>query len=296
MTIYLNDKKCFFGLTLAVIFGIFLHAQEIQFQGKDVKTNILQVADHYAREGNFKDAILQYYEFLYRFPDDTLVPVIKIKLAAVYQENGSYDLAEKHLLESIKKYDYTKYDLEMRIRLAFLYYEKRDYQTAIEYAVTQKEAPFRLVELYGWIQLGEISEADSLVYRFNTDDYSPEIIPEYRKLRQSKSCLSWKRKYGTYALSALLPGAGRILVGEHKEGVLTAVGFYGLVKVAIYALSNQPTFYYYAATGTLIYYGLNMYSTHFAIQRYSDRIMKRNLVRLTAAYPLVEQLHLTLPY
>lgn len=295
--IFLAHKKtCWIYLVLISVLFHGAYAQELHFGAKDLNTNILQVADHYARSGNFKEAILQYYEFLYRFPDDSLAPRIAIKIAAVYQESGNYKLAEKHLKEALVKYNHTKYDLENRLRLAFLYYEKEDYSTAIEYALKQPESPFRLVEIYCWIRLGEIEDADSLVASFNTERYSTEILAEYRNLRASNAHLHWTRKYGAYTLSALLPGTGRILMEEYKDGMLTAVGFYGLVKVAVYTLKSHPAFYYYAATGTLIYYGLNMYSTHFAVQRFTDRIMKQNLVRLTEIYPLSEQLHLSLPY
>ena len=291
-----HKKTCWIYLVLVSVLFYGAYAQELHFGAEDLNTNILQVADHYARSGDFKEAILQYYEFLYRFPYDSLAPRIAIKIAAVYQESGNYKLAEKHLKEALVKYNHTKYNLENRLRLVFLYYEKEDYSTAIEYALKQPESPFRLVEIYCWIRLGEIEDADSLVASFNTEGYSTEILAEYRNLRASNAHLHWTRKYGAYTLSALLPGTGRILMEEYKDGMLTAVGFYGLVKVAVYTLKSHPAFYYYAATGTLIYYGLNMYSTHFAVQRFTDRIMKQNLVRLTEIYPLSEQLHLSLPY
>jgi len=297
MTIFIANKKtCWIFWVPILLFFQGAYTQELYFQDEDLSTNILQVADHYARSGDFKEAILQYYEFLFRFPDDSLAPKIAIKIAAVYQESGNYTLAEKHLKEAITKYNKTKYDLENRLRLAFLYYEKEDYSTAIEYALKQPEPPFRMVEIYCWIRLGEIEDADSLVASFDTEGYSTEIIEEYGNLRASNAHLHWTRKYGAYTLSALVPGTGRILMEEYKDGMLTAVGFYGLVKVAAYALKNHPAFYYYTATGTLIYYGLNMYSTHFAVQRFTDRIMKQNLYRLTEIYPLSDQLHLPLPY
>jgi len=283
-------------LLLSGLLCLSSYAQEVQFHGENLNTNIIQVANHYARTGDFKEAILQYYEFLYRFPNDTLVPQITIKIASIYQESGNYKLAEKHLKEAVGKYNHTKYDLENRLRLALLYYEQENYNRAIEFAIRQPEQPFRLVEIYSWIRLGEIEDADSLVASFNTEEYSSEIIAEYRNFRESKAHLNWKRKWGAYTLSMLLPGTGRILMEEYKDGVLTAVGFYGLIKVAVYTLKSHPAFYYYAATGTLIYYGLNMYSTHFAVQRFSDRVMKQNLVRLTEIYLLAEQLHLSLPY
>lgn len=273
-----------------------LYPQEIRFESDDLRSNILQVADNYARNGDFKAAILQYYEYLYRFPDDSLLPQIALRLATVYQETGNFTVAERHLKEAITKYSHTKYDLENRLRLAVLYYENGNYEAAIEYALPQPEEPFRLLELYCWIQLDETGIADTLADQIRQGKYCPEIISEYFNLRNSDVAFDWKKKWGAYTMSALLPGSGRILIGEYKDGILTVLGFGGLIKVTLYTLQNHPAFYYYAATGTLIYYGLNMYSTHFAIERYRDRVMQSNLRRLLRIYPLSEQLRLAQPY
>ncbi len=144
-----------------------LYPQELRFESDNLRANILQVADNYARNGAYKEAILQYYEYRYRFPGDSLLPQIAIRLAAVYQETGNFTLAEKHIKEAISKYSHTKYDLENRLRLAVLYYEKGDYEAAIEYALRQPEEPFRLAEMYSWIQLGEIQIADTLADQFH---------------------------------------------------------------------------------------------------------------------------------
>lgn len=273
-----------------------LYPQELRFESDNLRANILQVADNYARNGAYKEAILQYYEYQYRFPGDSLLPQIAIRLAAVYQETGNFTLAEKHLKEAITKYSHTKYDLENRLRLAVLYYEKGDYEAAIEFALQQPEEPFRLVELYSWIQLGEIQIADTLADQFGVAAYSTEIVPEYRRFRQSEVDLDRWRKWGAYGMSALLPGSGRILLGEYRDGALTTVGFLGIAELAVFTFQHHPAFYYYAATGTLIYYGLNLYATHFAVARYRERVMQKNLQRLMQIYPLVEQLHLEVPY
>lgn len=288
----------FFGI--AVLVFLFcagnLYPQELRFESDNLRANILQVADNYARNGAYKEAILQYYEYRYRFPGDSLLPQIAIRLAAVYQETGNFTLAEKHIKEAISKYSHTKYDLENRLRLAVLYYEKGDYEAAIEFALQQPEEPFRLVEMYSWIQLGEIQIADTLADQYSVAAYSTEIVPEYRRFRQSEVDLDRWRKWGAYGMSALLPGSGRILLGEYRDGALTTVGFLGIAELAVFTLQHHPAFYYYAATGALIYYGLNLYATHFAVARYRERVMQENLQHLMQIYPLGEQLRLEVPY
>ena len=272
------------------------YSQALQFDGLDMKKNILQVADHYAHTGEYRNAILQYYEYLYRFPQDTLIPNITVRIATVYQKSGEMKLAEDYYRQAVEKFPHTKYDLENRLRLGAFLYEKGDYENAVTYALIQKEDPFRLIEIYSLIRLEEIDFVDSLVRQFPSEKFPTEIIPEYINFRDREAVLSWKRKWGAYALSAVFPGGGRILMEEYRDGVLTVVGFWGMVKVAAYAFKYHPAFYYYTATGALIYYGLNLYSTYFSVKQYSDRVMKQSLNSLTEIYPLSEQLRLEAPF
>jgi hypothetical protein len=294
-------KKFIRKYILPVICVLFIfhkpaYSQALQFDGLDIKKNILQVADHYAHTGEYHNAILQYYEYLYRFPQDTLIPNITIRIATVYRKSGKMKLAEDYYRQAVEKFPHTKYDLENRLRLGAFLYEKGDYEGAITYALSQKEDPFRLIEIYSLIRLEEIDIVDSLVGQFPSEKFPTEIVPEYINYRDCEAVLNWKKEWGAYALSAVFPGGGRILIEEYRDGVLTVVGFWGMVKVAAYAFKYHPAFYYYTATGALIYYGLNLYSTYFSVQRYSDSVMKQSLNSLTEIYPLSGQLRLESPF
>jgi len=276
--------------------AILCPAQEIQFKSDDVKVNFLQVADHYARSGEFQNAVMQYYEYMYRFPDDSLEPNIMVRIAAVYQASGKLQLAEEYYHKAAENYAHTKFDLENRLRLAVFLYEKGDYDAAIQFALLQREMPFLLVEIYSWLMLHEIEVADSLVADLPADMYRAEFIPEYVNLRKNGVPLKWTRKMGAYLFSALLPGSGRILMEEYKDGIFTGVGFYGMVKLSEYTLQHQPAFYFYSITATLVYYGLNLYATHNTVQQYGDRVMDETIQKLIRIYPLSQQLRLDTPY
>lgn len=103
-----------------------VYSQALQFDSLDIKKNILQVADHFAYTGEYHNAILQYYEYLYRFPQDTLIPNITIRIATVYQKSGKMKLVEEYYRQAVEKFPQTKYDLENRLRLGAFLYEKGD--------------------------------------------------------------------------------------------------------------------------------------------------------------------------
>jgi hypothetical protein len=271
-------------------------AQELQFENLDLRTNMLQVADHYARNGDWQKAILQYYEFLFRFPDDSLVSGIYTRIAAVYQQSGELQLAEEYYRKAVDQYAHTRFDLENRLRLAVFYYEKGDYETAFQYALNQREAPFRIIVFYTLIRLREVALADSVGHNLQTALAAAEMMPEYQEIREEERVLNWKKKWSIYACSVLLPGSGQILAGNYRQGGLIAAGFLGLLKATTYAWKHYPGFYYYLVCGVLISYGVNLYTTIELVKSYEERVGQQELIGLTEKYPLAEQLCLPLPF
>lgn len=271
-------------------------AQELQFENLDLRTNILQVADHYARDGDWQKAILQYYEFLFRFPDDSLAPGVYLRIATVYQQCGELQLAEEYYRKAANQSAHTRFDLENRLRLALFYYDKGDYEAALRYALAQRESPFRIIIFYTLIRLREVELADSIGSDLNAKSVSLEIMPEYQRIRTEERVLNWKKKWGIYAGAALLPGSAQILNGDYRQGGLIAVGFLSLLKATTYAWKHYPGFYYYLVSGVLISYGVNLYATYDLVKNYEMRASQDELIALTEKYPLVEQLRLPSPY
>jgi tetratricopeptide (TPR) repeat protein len=271
-------------------------AQELQFENLDLRTSMLQVADHYARDNDWQKAVLQYYEFLFRFPDDSLTPGVYIRIASVYQQCGEMQLAEEYYRKAVDQYAHTRFDLENRLRLAVFYYDKGDYEAALQYALAQREPPFRIIIFYTLIRLREVELADSIGHDLGAESVSLEIMPEYLRIRAEERVLGWKKKWGIYACAALLPGSGQILNGDYRQGGLIAVGFLGLLKATTYAWKHYPGFYYYLVSGVLISYGVNLYATYDLIKNYEERASQDELIALTEKYSLAEQLRLPLPY
>lgn len=268
-----------------------LPGQELEFTEPDLGRNLLQVAAHFARQGQYRDAILQYYQFLYKFPEDSVIPEIYSRIAEIYQKSNQPNLAEEYFYKAVEKSTHTRYDLENRLRLGIFLFERGAYERGLKYAMQQEETPFQLIVAYHLIRLEEWTLADSVLARFQQkSDLADTLITAYRQIRSSEVQIDWKRRWGAYLASSIIPGSGRIIFREYKEGALTAVGFFGLLTTAAYTLTHYPQFYFFAATGTLIYYIANLYATVQSVEQYNNRLTHSRGEKLIESYPLHAQL------
>lgn len=129
MSLLFEGKKLFIRIAcLILVFSSFYSAlgQSYKFRDMNLRENIMQVADSYASVGEWKEAVLQYYEYLLRFPEDTLVPLIYFKIASLYEQNGMFDLAGGYLKKVVENYSDGPYELEGKLRLAVFLFNRGD--------------------------------------------------------------------------------------------------------------------------------------------------------------------------
>jgi len=107
--------------------------------------------------------------------------------------------------------------------------------------------------------------------------------------------INWIRKWGAILLSGIIPGLGRIVLGEYWNGTLTMLSFYGLWGIALITERYYPQLYYYVGTGIFFYYFGNIYSTFNATKRYEFRLKKEYLKKLTKKHSLQKVLCLEDP-
>ncbi|GEM_PF-852819 len=279
---------------LIALMGSGVRTQGIQFRELDLRRNILEVADNYARQEDWPDAIMQYYEYLYRFPDDTLVPVVYFKIAALYEQSGQLKLAEKNLRQAVEKCQSNdKYDLEARLRWSYFLYKNGRLEESLKFALCQKEIPFRIVEIYALLGLDEYELADSLLTVFETRAaYRLALAPELKQMVAQPAQLPWYRKWGAVGLSAVLPGSGRIFLGDYWNGGMTLVGFGGVLAATTYLARSQPQFYFVASTAGIAYYFANLYATYHYIEKYRVAMERKRYRALVEKYPLERELRL----
>ncbi len=270
-------------------------AQMHHFPTLDLRQNMLQVADEYGRQQRWTEAVLQYYQYLYRFPSDSLVPLVHFKIAQIYEYLGQIELAERQLRELTDKLPQNSpSNLEARLRLAEFLYRQRRYADCLQFVWQQPEPPFRLITLYALLELGAYAEADSLAQQWQPQ--FPEglaLITDLHQLVEQPPTLKFYQRLGLMAMSGVLPGSGRIYLQEYWDGALTLAGFAGLLAGTQYILRVLPAMSFWAISGTLVYYSFNLYATYASLGRYELRLVRERGKALVARYPLRDHLGLT---
>jgi len=268
-------------------------AQGLLFESSNLKDNILQAADVYARRGEWQNAVLQYYAFIYRFPTDSLVPVVNFRIAEVYERSGKVDLAEKTLRKVAEQDLAGLLALESRLRYADFLYRRGRNEECLRYALRQSEIPFQVVTIYNLIAMHDLEAADSLLTLLeNRSGATLRLSEKYRELRQTPLRRDPKRHWGALGLSALWPGTGRLLFNEYWDGGLTMAGFGAVIGLVWYTVTEQPQLAFYASSAFLIYNLGSLYTTYQSSQRYQERLLWARYEQLLASYPLSEELHL----
>lgn len=283
------------GLLILLVWVRGGRAQTFVFPNLDLRQNILQVAEHHVRRGAWAEAILQYYSFLYHFPQDSLVAEINFKIARIYEVNHQPDLALQHLQQFVGALSpHATHYLEARLRLAYQFYKMGRYVDCIKYAWEQPEPPFKIVALYALVGLEAFLDVDSLLEVWASD--LPDELAVMRELRQIKPgsyALPWTQKWGALIMSAVLPGSGRIYLQDYSNGLLTLGGFSGLVGLTYWSITQARQYLLFAGVLDLIYYGANLYATFREVERYRWHQVAQKYQRVVDRYPLEQVLGLS---
>jgi len=269
------------------LFSGIISAQTLHFNDEQLRENILQVADNFALEGDWKQAIMNYYAFLYQFPDDSEAVIVHWKIVDMYTNSGQPALAEQNLRQIVEKYQNSRYDLENRLRLALFLYKQTRWEECLKYAYYQSEPPFQIIVAYNLIRLGEIKMADSiLVIAQEQTGISIPIKGKIHELAIEPLKLPWYKKWGGLCMSAILPGSGRIYFGEYCDGAFNVAGFGALLGGTIYVAYHQPQWFFYASAATLAYYFTNLYITNQSGERYFERLKMQRYCNIINEFPL----------
>jgi len=285
----ITRKKCRTGFFACLIMPAVVISQTIHFDNIQLRENILQVADHFALAGDWKQAIMNYYAFLYQFPDDSEAVIIHWKIIEMYKRSGQLTLAETNLQQIIEKYQTTKYDLENRLRWALFLYEQRRWNESLKYAYYQPEPPFRIIMAYSLIELQEIEMADSVLT--TAQELTGIVLPISEKIHQltvEPPKMPWFKKWGGLVMNVVLPGSGRLYYGEIKDGIFNMTGFTALMGSTIYVAYHQPQWFFYTSAATIAYYITNMYATFQSAEKYFEAYKSQRYADILNEFPLAD--------
>jgi len=277
------------GMIMSLVIATVLCGQELEFKDEQLHGNILQVADHFALSGDWKQAIMNYYAFLYQFPDDSDAVIIHLKIVEMYKRSGQLALAETNLQQIIEKYQTTKYDLENRLRWALFLYEQGRWNESLKYAYYQPEPPFRIIMAYSLIELQEIEMADSVLT--TAQELTGIVLPISEKIHQltvEPPKMPWFKKWGGLMMNVVLPGSGRLYYGDIKDGIFNMTGFTVLMGSTVYVAFQQPQWFFYTSAATIAYYLTNMYATFQSAEKYFEAYKSQRYADILNEFPLAD--------
>jgi len=235
------------------------------FSGKDIKENIIQSGDYYANLGEWNNAIVQYYEFLYRFSGDSLEPVVLAKIFSVYWISGRFDLAEEYIKKAIKTAPGLNESKEFRIRYALYLLDQSRLYNCYQYCQENNEEEFILIKAYSLIQRQDYARADSLILNEHFSEYK-YIFADIKNKDKKPLTTIMGIVYG------LIPGADRILDRDYLGGVGTCTGFVSLVRVGYLVKGDARVFSYVVNMAAFSYFAYNFINTIMLRPQYNKSL------------------------
>lgn len=249
-----------------------------------LRNEFLALGERKYRRGEFRAAVMEYFSFMYHFPEDELVPLVHYRIGRAYEQLEEFDLARQQytlVQDSL--------DADSRVQVVCLRQLARmDYETGRCQAILDlppMDDPYILV-LKGFASLTEENWTGSAelfrrAYRF----YPPraqkvldslitdiEAIPELRYYR------GWKRTFWN-----LLPGGGLAYLGSWGEALGYTVGIGTLAAAAV---MTQNWTRYAMGLGAAGLYIVSFKAAARTMEEKNLAIREARLAELGAAYSL----------
>ncbi|MFC1481534.1 tol-pal system YbgF family protein [Candidatus Neomarinimicrobiota bacterium] len=184
------------------------------------RNEFLALGEKKYRRREFKSAIIDYFNFIYHFPEDDLVPLVHYRIGRSYELLREFDLARKEYeeVENDPKAEARVKIVCMR-QLARLDYEQGLYDSVL--VLPPVEDPYLLV-LKGFASLTFENWSDSEQYFRRAQKFYPpqaqalldSIIADLEAIPELDYFRTWKRSF-----VGLLPGGGHYYLGA-KGGSL----------------------------------------------------------------------------
>ena len=242
------------------------------------EVNLIALGDHFSKLGNYDAAIIEYKRFLFFHPDDALAASAYQKIGLAYRTQGLWQEAistmRNAVLHALNKEEKSEYQLELAVTLiASQNYDLARFELI---RVTMRTTSGPLYQRALFLQ------AVVYVYQFRWEE-AREVLRHYTtdamldKLLDKAVNLPQKSPKVAKVLSAILPGAGQVYVGNWRDGLNALVlnGVFGFVAVD----SVLDRHYVDAVTWTYFifqrYYLGNLYQAGKAVNDFNDDTSRR---------------------
>ncbi|UCH62209.1 MAG: hypothetical protein JSU77_10425 [Fidelibacterota bacterium] len=199
-----------------------------------LRNEFLALGERKYRRGEYQAAVMEYFSFLYHFPEDELIPLVHYRIGRAYEQLEEFDLARQQytLVRDSLDAD-SRIQLVCLRQLARMDYELGRYQAVLD--LPPMDDPYILV-LKGFASLTEENWTDSeelfrqarRFYPFKAQIILDKMITDLQALPDLPYYRTWKR-----FLWNLLPGGGSLYLHDWGEALGYAIGVGTLGAAAV---------------------------------------------------------------
>ena len=238
--------------------NVYIH-EDWSYFAERLRNEFLALGEKKYRRGEYQAAVMEYFSFLYHFPEDELIPLVHYRIGRAYEHLGDFELAREQYawVQESEEADPRVKVVCIR-QLARMDYEQGEYQAVLDGA--EMSDPYMLV-LRGFSALAVEDLESSEGYLREAYRYFPPkaqlvldsllmdigAIPEMRYYR------GWKRSIANF-----LPGGGMFYLGATGEGLGWIIG---TGTLAVGALTTDHWTRYLMGAGALGLYVVSYRAT-----------------------------------
>ena len=201
------------------------------------RDEMVSFCDFLYEERYFERFLLTAFQFLYRYPDDSLKTVMLYNIARSYEEINNYDLANRYYDRIINSQEESSVAYKAsKIRSIYTYLINNELDKV--YSLTKDtDSPYLMV-LRGYAFLKELDwknarstfiAADS---KFNHPHYSELITPIFQSIENVQEVRT-HNKYLVGVGGLFMPGGGQFILKDinNGQGIFATTGFFILAAM-----------------------------------------------------------------
>ncbi len=209
-----------------------------------LRNEFLALGEKKYRRGEHQSAVMEYFSFLYHFPEDELVPLVHYRIGRAYEQLGEFELAREQYtaVRADPQADPRVKVVSIR-QLARMDYEAGQFDPVLKLPPLNDPyiwvlKGFAALTVENWKRSEEFIRQGRRFYPRRGQAILDSLTADIRGLADLRYLRGWKRFTWN-----LLPGGGHFYVGSRSDalGYLLSVGSLGLATASIAELARFAT-------------------------------------------------------
>lgn len=249
-----------------------------------LRNEFLALGEKKYRRREYKAAVMDYFNFIYHFPEDELIPLVHYRIGRAYELMEAFELARE---QYTWVQDHPDADPRVKVvclrQLGRMDYELGHYEEVL--SLPELDDPylwvlkgFAALTVENWSQSGSLIQRARHFYPARAQELLDSLMADIEGLGDLEYYAGWKGR-----LFSLLPGGGLIYVDSRGDGLGHVLGVGSLAAAA--ALTGNWT-RYVLGVGAVGLYGVSFRSASRAIRAANRDILDARLAEIKGSYGL----------